>query len=68
MAWKYLSAIPELLIGIVVMVVAFNERWRGYIRRVNPSANDDWIRAVLVLIGLISVYAGVSQILALARG
>lgn len=55
--------IVEIILGLAFLFVAASPRLRGFVRRLNPYSVDWAVVAVLVAIGLISLYAGVSQLL-----
>jgi hypothetical protein len=56
------GAIPHLILGGVLLVVAFSGRWRGVVARVNPYSGEWLIMLVAAAVGLIELYVGVKQL------
>ena len=62
MFWNYVGSITEIALGVALLIVAFNRRLRSYISKMNPYSIDWLVMLILVLIGLLEIYAGVSQL------
>ena len=57
------SSILEILLGTAFLAVAFNRRWRAFVRKVNPYSADWLVMLILLIIGLLEIHSGVSKML-----
>jgi hypothetical protein len=57
------SSILEILLGTAFLAVAFNRRWRAFVGKINPYSAEWLVMLLLLTIGLIEIYAGVSKML-----
>jgi hypothetical protein len=56
------SSILEMLLGTAFVAAAFNRRLRAFVGKINPYSADWLVMLILLMIGLLEIYAGVRQL------
>jgi hypothetical protein len=64
MSWGCSGAIIDLLFGAVFLAIAFTKRWHRLSVWLNPYTNRVLVIVVSLIFGLMTLYAGVTKLVA----